>query len=331
VRPPEAVQHTTMNWSIRPFTPDLYPAIAEVHSAVYPENPSTAEGLRSEDERAHRFAGFQRWVAQVEALVVGYGEHGPALRSPDPHTFWADIVVQLAYRRRGIGSALYDLIIGSLGRFQARTLRIYARDDFADSIAFLERRGFREVMRTWDCRLDVPTFDFAPYQGLEDRLSVEDVTIRTLQELEGGPARNREVYELYREIHYDIPRPEPRVPDRYEEFVEKHLRGPDRPFFVAVRGKQYVGLHALTHRRELNQLYIEMTGVRRGYRRRGIALAMKLRGVAYAREHGVPTMKTFNESTNLGILAINERLGFVRLRATVDFVKSCAGLPAIPC
>jgi RimJ/RimL family protein N-acetyltransferase len=44
----------------------------------------------------------------------------------------------------------------------------------------------------------------------------------------------------------------------------------------------------------------------------GIALALKLRTIAYAQEHGKPYIKTWNDSPNEGMIALNERLGFVR-------------------
>lgn len=310
-----------MSWSIYHFTPDLYGGIADVHNVIYPENPCTPAELRSTDERSHRVAGFRRWAVVADKQVVAYAEHGPALRSPDPCTFWAEIIVHPTWQRRGIGTALYDLTIRSLHRFQPRSLRIWTRDDLIQSIAFLERRGFREVMRTWDSRLDVTTFDVAPYARIVDRLTAEGIGTRTAHELQDDPDRDRALYDLYREIHYDVPRPGPRVPDTYEEFVRKHLTASDRACFIALQAEQYVGMHLLAHRPESEGLYIEMTGVKRAYRRRGIATALKLRGIMYARDHGITTLKTFNESNNRGILAINERLGFVRMRATVDFIK----------
>jgi mycothiol synthase len=77
----------------------------------------------------------------------------------------------------------------------------------------------------------------------------------------------------------------------------------------------------LWHSQASPDLYNGLTGVLRSHRRRGIALALKLRGIAYAKALGRPTIKTWNESNNRAMLAINEALGFVKQPAWIDFVK----------
>jgi GNAT superfamily N-acetyltransferase len=101
-------------------------------------------------------------------------------------------------------------------------------------------------------------------------------------------------------------------------------------FFVAVEGTEggghYVGY--TYHRRfpdDPTKLRIAQTGVRKGYRRRGIGLALKLRGIAYARDEGYRLLRTVNESNNRGILEINQRLGFARLPAWLDLLKTFGG------
>jgi hypothetical protein len=77
----------------------------------------------------------------------------------------------------------------------------------------------------------------------------------------------------------------------------------------------------LWHSQASDDLYNGLTGVLRSHRRRGIALVLKLRGIAYAQSLGRPTIKTWNEANNRAMLAINEALGFVKQPAWIDFVK----------
>jgi len=54
------------------------------------------------------------------------------------------------------------------------------------------------------------------------------------------------------------------------------------------------------------------TGVIREYRGRGIATALKLKVIEFGKKNGYRTIKTWNESSNNPMLAINIKLGFKR-------------------
>ena len=64
------------------------------------------------------------------------------------------------------------------------------------------------------------------------------------------------------------------------------------------------------------------TGVRRAYRRHGIAWALKVRNIAWARQQGYTHIRTSNDSTNRAMLSINEQLGYQRLPAWIHLVKT---------
>lgn len=68
------------------------------------------------------------------------------------------------------------------------------------------------------------------------------------------------------------------------------------------------------------QLNTDDTGVIRDYRRRGIALALKVHGIAHAKENGYKKIRTMNESTNRAMLNINERLGFAKRPAWIAYM-----------
>ena len=91
---------------------------------------------------------------------------------------------------------------------------------------------------------------------------------------------------------------------------------------MALDRGEYVGMTELWSNQADPELFdIGVTGVLRPHRRRGIAMALKLRGIEFAQRRGIRELSTWNASHNEGILAVNRRLGFLRRPAHIAFVK----------
>ncbi|MEV7236913.1 hypothetical protein AB0N06_24000 [Streptomyces sp. NPDC051020] len=54
-----------------------------------------------------------------------------------------------------------------------------------------------------------------------------------------------------------------------------------------------------------------MTGVRAGYRGRGISVAMKAFGLRFAELCGVAKVRTFHHPANANAIALNRTMGYV--------------------
>ncbi|WP_245393705.1 GNAT family N-acetyltransferase [Allomeiothermus silvanus] len=172
------------------------------------------------------------------------------------------------------------------------------------------------------------SFDPAPFAGAEEKVRQHGLEITTLAELAAlePETYQRKFYDLWCEVREDVPRPEPATPVSFEEFHKWIFESPrllPEGTFVAVdpRTGAYVGLSQLWKPAGGEHLETGLTGVRRAYRRKGLALAMKLRAAEYAKHVGAPEIRTGNESNNRPMLAINEALGFKKQPAWIDFVK----------
>lgn len=311
---------------IRPFKPDDYSAIAVVLNAALPGNATTPEEMRLLDEQVNPKCKHQRWVAEVNARVVAFAEYEQRLSSYHPRKFFLYIDVHPDYQRQGIGSALYARLMEVLQPFDPILVRAEARENLPHGVRFLIQRGFQEDERNWESYLDVAAFDPTPYAGLEEQLYRQGIEIKTLQELANtDPGCDRKLYELEDEAARDVPSEEAYTPWDYDYFVNTCLHGPGivpDAYFIAVCNGEYVGKSSFWLNRETtNYLVADMTGVKRAYRRRHIALALKLRSIAYARSHGYASIHTANDSRNQGMLALNERLGFARQYALITFSK----------
>jgi GNAT superfamily N-acetyltransferase len=305
--------------------PDDYPAFVAIRDAVYPDLPRTVEELRYEDEHQSPQCKFQRWVAERDGRVVGVGQYSQSAHHFHPRKFNVRLEVLPAFQGRGIGADLDRQVMEALQTFDPLSVLAVAREDKTRSVRFLQDRKYEELERFWESRLDVTTFDFAPYNGVEESALAQGITINTLKELASDPDYQRKVYEVSRAAEEGEPSAEPITPVSYEFFVEQILSNPNflpEACFIAVHNGEYVGISNLeTRQGDPHMLDTGFTGVTPAYRRKGIALALKLRAVAYAKEKGVPVIKTDNHSLNRPMLSINERLGFVKQPAWIHFVK----------
>jgi RimJ/RimL family protein N-acetyltransferase len=111
----------------------------------------------------------------------------------------------------------------------------------------------------------------------------------------------------------------------FEFYVQHTVDSPNalpEAHFLALDSGRYVGVSAVFKSPpQPGILYQGLTGVRGGYRGKGIALALKLQTVRFAREHGYHEIRTYNDIRNRPMLRINEAMGFVKQPAWISFEK----------
>lgn len=303
-----------------------YAAAVAVCNAVFPEYPESVEDWKEDDAKYPEHLRRRRWLAEIEGQTVGYARYDQSewMYHPRLFNFFAAVIPER--QGQGLGRALYATVMAALAPLDPLRVRARCRSDYVRSMRFLSDRGFVEDLRDWESHLDVPGFDPAPFAGHGERVIASGIRIVSLRELiAGDPEHRRKLYELDVTLAKDVPSPEPLTAPSAESFERHVFESRDllpEGFFVALDGQHYVGLSALWKSdEEPDALYTGLTGVRREYRRRGIALALKLRAIEYARGRGIRTLKTWNESNNRAMLSINEALGFVKQPAWVSFVK----------
>lgn len=319
---------------IREATEADVPRILEIANALFPEYAETAEEFQAFQRRL-RDGGYTsvRAVAVIASgEVVGHYHFHHMPGQFQPTRYRAVAFTDPAWQRRGVGSALYEHMLAELRRRGARAIETFARESMPDVVSFLERRGFAQIMRAWECRLDLRRFDPAPFAGYVESMPKDGIEITTLEEeRQRDPGALRYVYELHNALVADIPMPVPFTPPSFEEYLASHVESPSAlldAYFLAKAGDRYVGEANLQRPGQGNHLNHNITGVLQAYRGRGIAMALKLATIAYAQARGYSEIRTWNEEHNTGILAINDRLGFVRQPAWLTFEKVLEGAPA---
>jgi len=309
---------------IRPFTPDDYPALARIASAAFPDYPASAEEKEFGDSRRDPRCRLARWLVEREGRTVGYGEYIQRSSAYHPRRFHLNVVVEPDNQGMGLGRALYEQVMSALAPFDPLSVRARTREDRVRSVRFLQDRGFIEDMRAFESRLDVAAFDPAPYAEAVSRARALGIEFKTLRELEDVPGHWQKHYEMGEELAADVPSAEPRTRVEKAVWMSARIQNPGLlrdAYLIAVKDKEYVGVTMLKASGGSGDLHTGLTGVKREYRRQGIALALKLRAITWAKQNGYPRIKTWNEANNRGMLGINERLGFVKQPAWLDMVK----------
>lgn len=298
-----------------------YGRLVEVVNSAWPDEPTTPAAVKHRDASRPANRYYRRVMGWVGEQMVAVGSAMESTWSYRPGKYQVDIDLHGAFESDENRAQMYEVLVEALHRREPAPvlLTANAREDRADQVRFLTDRGFAQVMRYPRSRLLVNDFDFAPYAGLIERVEFGGIEICALDELmKRDPAWQHKLYDLDWAGTQDEPSPEPITQIPFEEYAQRVFEGPEflpEGNFIAVDGDTYVGLSSLE--RDLarpGHMETGFTCTRRSHRRRKIALALKLKAIAFAKASGVETIETGNEEKN-PMYQINLRLGFQPLPA----------------
>jgi mycothiol synthase len=298
---------------IRLCEPGDNPALAAVQTACDPEHPQTAADFAHadtlEDDRIHR----ARYLWEEAGEVLAYAGYFQFSMMYDPDRFALYGGVRPAARRRGIGTALLDRLLADLLPRRPRTIGFAQWEYLGEGMEFLLGRGYPEIMRDIESRVDLERFDAEAFAESTHRVEAAGLRIVPMTELEDGEALRRRICDLDMAVSEDMPMTGELTPPRFDIYAHLHFASPHfRPelCWLVLDGEELVGLcwHVAGARED--ELETCVSGVLRSHRRRGIAMAVKARALADARERGYRTIRTRNEKNNIGMLTVNHRLGY---------------------
>jgi RNA polymerase sigma factor (sigma-70 family) len=216
----------------------------------------------------------------------------------------------------GAGDLLLDQLMTDLVEAKAITVscRQYASE--TELVELLKRRGFEEASRVLDLRLNVAELDVSPLLPVLRRIEEQGITITTFaEERDRDPRCVEKLYELTTLLSQDDPVRGPLAPPAYNArealmWMKMPYVLPDA-YFIARRGDEYVGVSDVSLFEAVpGGLTQGFTGVKRDYRRRGLATALRVREILYAQSHGYSMIQSSNKPEQIAIRALNEKLGF---------------------
>jgi len=283
---------------VRECAGDLELAVStDIYNRVWPRAAFSVE------ETAAWRAGHDETLevlGELDGEVVGSAV--AAIGAPRPNHVFTLITVLPSGRRHGVGTALYEAVSAWARERGRETLDTFAREEDPEGVDYALRRGFVEESREAGLELRLEGVEPPPVEP------PEDVEIVTLAE---RPDLANPLYEVALESFPDIPGAEDEVLQPRDHWVQHHLYGPGKETWIAVAQAEPVGYAILrvSAARPGDAIHA-MTGVKRAWRGRGIASALKRAQIAWAIEHGLDLLDTTNEVRNAPMRRVNEKLGY---------------------
>jgi GNAT superfamily N-acetyltransferase len=271
----------------------------DLYNAVYPHETYTIEDVRSFKASVRDHADY---VARVDGIPAGSAV-GIIFPQRLDRVFTI-LTVLPEQRRHGVGSALYEAISAWATERGLSELEVPVLDNDPESLAFALGRGFVEERRELGVVLHLAEVE---PPAIEPPDGVEIVTWAERPELARG------MYEVALEALPDIPGSEDDV-EPFEDWLAHDMqRAGDRPeaTFVALAGEEVAGYAKLAfHGGEAAIAYHDLTAVKRAWRGRGVARALKAAQIGWALANGYEELRTRNEERNEPIRRLNERFGY---------------------
>lgn len=266
-------------------------------------------------EEMRRMATPERMLllAELDGAVVGSGIAKRSDTGAD-NGFVQPRVIPGA-RRRGVGTALLRALAAHAESLGFRSAGARVGDE--GSLAFAVRFGFRETGREVE-----QVRSIRPKE--EDPRVPEGVQIVSLAER--PELRTRTYHELALQAFEDMPTPNPIsiTPELWEREWITWLEGS----FVALAGDEIVGCAGLMRDDDRpDRAEHSLTAVRRDWRGRGIARALKETTMAWGAAQGLREIYTWTQTGNANMRGVNEKLGFVTRSVSIS-VRAPLPLPS---
>ncbi|MDE3082992.1 MAG: GNAT family N-acetyltransferase [Acidobacteriota bacterium] len=270
----------------------------DIYNAVWPRDAVTIDAVHAFRDSAQDYVDY---LVRDDGIIVGSGVG--AILGYRTDRCISLITVPVVHRKRGVGTALYRALSAWARERGARELEASVADHDTESLSFAERRDFVEERR--EVRLVLKLADLSPSQ-VSPPGGIEIVSWAQRPELARG------MYEVDIEARRDIPGFEDVSTESFEEWMTHRLqRSADSPeaTFIALADREVVGYAKLSLTGS-DSAGNSMTAVKRAWRGRGIARALKTTEINWAFAHGYTELHTSNEKRNEPINRLNARLGY---------------------
>ncbi len=310
--------------NIRPFIPtdEEYAAIVAVHNAAWPQDPKTVASNKHHDTTREAQYFYERHVVEVDGVIVAEVTVGHTFWSFRPNKYfieWSTLPEHAATLDEKILHHFEALLIAR----GATQIQVDAREDRPEKALTLAN-GYKNLMREAVSHLVIADFDIAPYSELDAHLHKQGISIYTAAELEAQEPDSwaAKLEEASWTMFQDVPSTDTFTRPSLQHWLDQ-FKSPTRSketYFVAVtEARDYIGLTRL-ETSPGHKMYTGLTSVKRTWRRKGIATALKVAAIRYAKTTDFTVIETDNEENN-PMYDLNMQLGFKPQPAWLEMHK----------
>ena len=316
-------------YSLRPFEKiDAdYEIIVDIRNKYRPDEAMTLEQAKFHDEHRPKKFVFQADFVLHSGKIIGIGDYRQTETLHRANKFRVNLICYPDHDDLHGALAFYHkYALSQMADKNLDAIVADTREDRPKVIEFLEQNGFIRTMRYPISQIDLDTFDPTTFDDKVNACIDSGIEIINVVQLKQDHPDdwNKLYYDLENAILKDVPMPDEHVPDPLDLFTKSVFEHPSfmpEAHFLARENGQYVGLSCVwKHMTDDTRLFTGLTGVLRSHRRRGVATALKVSALSFAKERGVKFVKTDNEENN-PMYDLNMQLGFTPLPAYVDFEK----------
>ena len=316
-----------MTLNIRKFngTDQDYQTCNDIYNSCWPELARSVAEAKHNDKTRNPDHYFQKFILEYDGKPVGFGSLMEKWWAKGRGEYTTHLsVMPSAIHFETAANTFYSMIGSNLTARHAKKLTTTLIEDRDNLISYYTSAGYKRTQREPKSALDVANFDFDRFANAEEKINAKGFEIVTLGELKQRFDNWQQLdYELLEPIIQDIPSDTERGEFPFDEFIKEY----DKPDFIldgnfyAIEQttQKWVGMSSLDRcGDDSDTLLVGLTGVKKEYRAQGIATALKVKTIQFAKRYGAKSIETENDENN-SMYRLNLMLGFQPKPAIVTY------------
>lgn len=301
----------TLNVALRPITPGDYERMIEIQRAQVPNAHSLDDMKRHDEMQGPGDMRYRLAACLADGTMAGWGvaAHEHLERAG---LFHMNVRVDRAYANNGVGQLLYEAVETFALTSGATVLQSSVREIEPTDWAWAQQRGYCLKNHIFESKRSLHDFDPTPFRQSVTDAEATGIRFGSFADYPQTDEWLMKLFDHFWELQKDIP--------GYEEQEKPPLELVKKAVFetphwdpagviLAIDGEKWAAW-AHVQRQNSGELYNNFTAVSREYRGRGLALAVKIKSMEYAKGQGAEYIRTNNHATNERMLAVNRKLGY---------------------